>query len=62
MIFGLLFNRKSLRGLAVTMETHARKLYNIGFGKSVIRSNLSKSNEEHDYLRAKHGNEDFRKV
>ena len=49
MIFGQLSNRESLRDLVVAMEAHARKLYHLGIGKSVIRSNLSKANERHDY-------------
>jgi len=45
MIFGQLTNRDSLRDLIVAIEAHNRKTYHLGFGKSVTRSNLSKSNE-----------------
>ena len=42
-------NRESLRGLIVAMEAHAGKLYHLGIGKSVTRSNLSKADEQRDY-------------
>lgn len=45
MIFGQLTNRDSLRDLIVAIEAHSRKIYHLGFGKSVTRSNLSKANE-----------------
>jgi len=45
MIFGQLTNRDSLRDLIVTIEAHKKKIYHLGFGKSVTRSNLSKANE-----------------
>ena len=48
MMFGQLFNRESLRDLIVAMEAHAGKLYHLGIGKSVTRSNLSKANEQRD--------------
>ena len=47
--FGQLSNRESLRDLIVAMEAHAGKLYHLGIGKSVTRSNLSKANEQRDY-------------
>ncbi|MDR2928455.1 MAG: DUF4372 domain-containing protein, partial [Cytophagaceae bacterium] len=40
--------RESLRDLIVAMETHSRKLYHLGVGKSVTRSNLSKANAERE--------------
>lgn len=49
MMFGQLSNRESLRNLVVAMEAHAGKLYHLGIGKSVTRSNLSKANEQRDY-------------
>lgn len=49
MVFGQLTNRESLRDLIVAMEAHAGKLYHLGIGKSVTRSNLSKANEQRDY-------------
>ena len=45
MIFGQLTNRDSLRNLIVAIEAHKKKIYHLGFGKSVTRSNLSKANE-----------------
>mgnify|MGYP003499192446 CR=1 FL=1 len=49
MIFGQLSNQESLRNLIVPMEAHAGKLYHLGIGKSVTRSNLSKANEQRNY-------------
>jgi hypothetical protein len=49
MMFGQLSNRESLRDLIVAMEAHTGKLYHLGIGKSVTRSNLSKANEQRNY-------------
>ena len=49
MMFGQLTNRESLRDLIVATEAHSSKLYHLGIGKSVSRSNLSKANEQRDY-------------
>lgn len=49
MMFGQLSNRESLRDLIVALEAHAVKVYRLGIGKSVSRSNLSKANEQRDY-------------
>lgn len=49
MMFGQLTNRESLRDLIVAIEAHSGKLYHLGMGKSVTRSNLSKANEQRDY-------------
>lgn len=49
MMFGLLSNRESLRDLIVALEAHAGKVYHLGIGKSVSRSNLSKANEQRAY-------------
>ena len=49
MMFGQLSNRESLRDLIVALEAHAGKVYHLGIGKSVSRSNLSKANEQRDY-------------
>ena len=49
LMFGQLSNRESLRDLIVAMEAHAGKLYHLGIGRSVTRSNLSKANEQRDY-------------
>ena len=48
-MFGQLSNREGLRDLIVALEAHWRKLYHLGMGKSVTRSNLSKANELRDY-------------
>jgi len=45
MIFGQLTNRESLRDLIVAITAHNRKIYHLGLGKNVTRSNLSKANE-----------------
>ena len=49
MMYGQLSNRESLRDLIAATEAHAAKLYHLGIGKSVTRSNLSKANEQRDY-------------
>ena len=49
MMFGQLSNRENLRDLIVALEAHASKIYHLGIGKSVTRSNLSKANEQRDY-------------
>ena len=49
MMFGQLSSRESLRDLIVAMEAHSRKLYHLGMGRSVTRSNLAKANENRDY-------------
>lgn len=50
MIFGQLSNRDSLRDLVVTINAHSAKLYHLGFGKGVSRTNLAKANEKRSYL------------
>ena len=45
---GQLCNRDGLRDLIVALEAHHGKLYHLGMGKSVTRSNLSKANENRD--------------
>ena len=46
-LVGFLDNFKFLR--IVAMEAHAGKLYHLGIGKSVTRSNLNKANEQRNY-------------
>ena len=46
MVFGQLTNRNSLRDLIVILDAHSNKTYHLGFGKSVTKSNLAKSNEK----------------
>jgi len=48
MMFGQLSNRESLRDLICTINAHSKKLYHLGMGKSVTRSNLGKANERRD--------------
>ena len=49
MMFGRLASRESLRDLVVVLEAHSGKLYHLGMGKSVTRSNLAKANEQRDW-------------
>lgn len=49
LIFGQLSDRESLRDLATIIEAHHSKIYHLGFGKNVSRSNLSKANENRSY-------------
>jgi hypothetical protein len=49
MLFGQLSSRESLRDLITVIEAHQSKSYHLGFGKSVTRSNLSKTNENRNY-------------
>jgi len=46
MMFGQLSNRESLSDLVLTINAHPGKLYHLGFGKSVSKTNLSRSNEQ----------------
>ena len=48
-MFGQLSKCESLLDLIVALEAHWRKLYHLGMGKSVTRSNLAKSNEQRNY-------------
>ncbi|NJO87809.1 MAG: IS4 family transposase [Chloroflexia bacterium] len=72
MIFGQLTGRDSLRDLLLAIEAHKQKLYHLGFGKNVTRSNLAKANENRnskifeefayyliDIARRKRSNDDF---
>lgn len=49
MIFGQLSYRESLRDLIIVIEAHQSKVYHLGFGKNVSRSNLSKANETRNF-------------
>lgn len=49
MIFGQLTNRDSLRDLIVVTNAHSKKIYHLGLGKTVTRSNLAKANEKRDH-------------
>jgi len=50
MIFGQLSNRDSLRDLVLTINAHSGKLYHLGFGKGVSKTNLARANEQRSYL------------
>lgn len=50
MIFGQLSNRESLRDLVLTINAHPGKLYHLGFGKSISKTNLAKANEQRSWL------------
>jgi hypothetical protein len=50
MMFGQLSNRDSLSDLVVTINAHPGKLYHLGFGKSVSKTNLAKANEQREWL------------
>jgi len=49
LVFGQLTNRDSLRDLIVVINAHSNKVYHLGFGKSITRSNLAKANEKRNY-------------
>lgn len=49
LIFGQLCSRESLRDLTIIINAHQSKIYHLGFGKNVSRSNLSKANERRSY-------------
>lgn len=49
LIFGQLCSRESLRDLTIIIKAHQSKMYHLGFGKNVSRSNLSKANERRSY-------------
>lgn len=50
MMFGQLCSRESLRDLVLTINAHPGKLYHLGFGKGVSKTNLAKANEQRSYL------------
>lgn len=49
LIFGQLSRSPSLRDCVIALQAHHDKLYHLGIGKNVTRSNLSKANEQRDY-------------
>jgi len=49
MMFGQLSNRDSLSDLVLTINAHPSKSYHLGFGMSVSKSNLGKSNANRYY-------------
>ena len=50
MMFGQLSNRESLRDLVLATQAHASKAFHLGFGKAATRSNLSKANNNRDFM------------
>lgn len=50
MMFGQLCNRDSLSDLVLTINAHPGKLYHLGFGKSVSKTNLARANEQRKWL------------
>lgn len=50
MMFGQLSSRESLRDLVLTINAHPGKLYHLGFGKSVSKTNLARANEQRSYF------------
>ena len=50
MMFGQLSNRESLRDLVLTINAHPGKLYHLGFGKNVSKTNLARANEQRSWL------------
>lgn len=49
MMFGQPSNRDSLRDLVLTINAHPSKLYHMGFGKSISKSNLALANEQRPF-------------
>jgi len=49
MVFGQLTSRNSLRDLIVVINAHSKKIYHLGLGKTITRSNLAKANEKRDH-------------
>lgn len=49
MTFAQLSHRESLRDIEVTLNSHHRKLYHMGFGGRVARSTLADANEKRDF-------------
>lgn len=48
MVWAQLTNRRSLRDLETSLRVHSDKLYRMGIGKTVSRSNIAKANAERD--------------
>jgi hypothetical protein len=49
MMFGQLSNRDSLRDLVLTINAHQKKMYHLGFGKGVSKTNLAIANEQRNW-------------
>jgi transposase len=50
MMFGQLSSRESLSDLVLTINAHPGKLYHLGFGKAVSKTNLARANEQRQWL------------
>lgn len=48
MLWAQLTNRRSLRDIETSLRVHSDKLYRMGFGRSISRSNIAKANAERD--------------
>ena len=48
-MFGQLSNRERLRDVVLTTQTHASKVYHLGFGKHAAKSTLAEDNSKRDY-------------
>lgn len=49
MVFGQLTSRESMRDLMLSLEAHQPKFYHLGFGQTISRRNLGKSNGKRSY-------------
>ena len=49
LIFGQIGRCSSLRNCVIALQAHYAKLYHLGIGKNLSRSNLAKANERRDY-------------
>jgi len=49
LVFGELTSRDSMRDLILSLEAHQSKFYHLGFGPTVSRRNLGKSNKNRSY-------------
>lgn len=49
LIFGQIGRCSSLRDCVIALQAHYAKLYHLGIGKNLSRSNLAKANERRDY-------------
>ncbi len=49
MIFGQLTAQESMRDLMLALEAHKAKLYHLGLGSAITRTNIGKANRNRDY-------------
>lgn len=48
MLWAQLTNRRSLRDIETSLKVHSDKLYRMGFGRTISRSNIAKANAERE--------------